>query len=166
MNDLNHPKVTPFTREIASTHSLDPTFVEFVVAESRPECFDYWVEDVNTGWTCYVPDEFQAAHPLWSTNADQTLILVNESTLAFAKGWHDNPQMEMISGTSQGLLTYLMNQIAEEDIPDDELRLAAQFCGYRFVEELLAFIDGPESTNGSWAQAMDEFIADIDGKSR
>jgi len=74
--------------------------------------------------------------------------------------------MEMISGSSQGLLTYLMNQIAEEDIPDDELRLAAQFGGYRLVEELLAFIDGPEPKNGSWAQAMDQFIAGIDEKRR
>lgn len=83
MDDLNHPKVKPFTREIASALAIDPAFVDFVFAEKRPECFRYWVEDVTGGWTCYVPDDFDVAYPLWCTNADQTLILVNESTASF-----------------------------------------------------------------------------------
>src|SRR5215471_11569969 len=80
MDDLNHPKVKPFTREVASALAIDPTFVDFVFAENRPECFRYWVEDVNGGWTCYVPEEFDVAYPLWCTNADQTLILARGST--------------------------------------------------------------------------------------
>ena len=166
MDDLNHPKVKPFTREIASELAIDPTFVDFVFAEQRPECFRYWVEDVAGGWTCYVPDGFDVAYPLWCTNADQTLILVKNSMASFGKGWHDNPNMEMISETTQGLLTYLMNQIAESGVPDDELRQAAKFCGYRFVDDLLAFIDGPEPEGTSWSEAMGQFIAGVDAKSK
>jgi hypothetical protein len=166
MDDLNHPKIKPFTREIASALALDSTFVDFVFAENRPECFRYWVEDVRGGWTCYVPDEIDLAYPLWCTNADQTLILVKESTLSFGKGWHDSPDMGVIAETTQGLLTYLINQIAESDVPDDELELAAEFCGYRFLDDYLTFIDAPTRTGDSWSDAMRQFIADVDAKSR
>jgi hypothetical protein len=166
MDDLNHPKVKPFTREIASALGLDSTFVDFVFAECRPKCFRYWVEDVHRGWTCYVPDEFDVAYPLWCTNADQTLILMSDSALSFAKGWHDNPDMEMISRTTQGLLTYLMNQVAESDVPDDELKVAADFCGYRFLHDLLRFIDIPTPAGVSWSDSMRQFIAYVDERSR
>jgi hypothetical protein len=156
----------PLTREIAYSLAIDPTFVDFVFAEKRPTCFRYLVEDVNFGWTCYVPNDFDIAYPLWSTNADQTLILVKGSTISFGKGWHDNPDMEIISETTQGLLTYLINQIAESDVPDDELRQAASFCSYRFVDDLLAFIDGPRPEGTSWSEAMRQFIARLDAKSR
>jgi hypothetical protein len=166
MDDLNHPKVKPFTRAIASALALEPTFVEFVFAENRPECFRYWVEDVRGGWTCYVPDEFDIAYPLWCTNADQTLILVNESTLSFGKGWHDNADVEMISETTQGLLTHLINEIAESDVPDEELELAAEFCSYRFLDDYLKFSDTPTCEGVSWSDAMHQFIAEVDAKSR
>ena len=166
MIDLNHPKVKPLTRKIASSLAIDPTFVDFVFAKKRPECFRYWVDDINGGWTCYVPDEFDVAFPLWSTNADQTLILVKGSTLSFGKGWHDNPDMEMISTTTQGLLSNLMIEIAESDVLNDDLRQAAAFCGYRFVDDLLAFIDGPMPEGMSWSEAKDQLIATVDAKSR
>ncbi|MEZ6058603.1 MAG: hypothetical protein R3C01_18030 [Planctomycetaceae bacterium] len=166
MVDLNHPKVKRLTREIAISLAIAPTFVDFVFAEKRPECFRYWVEDINGGWTCYVPDEFDVAFPLWSTNADQTLILVKGSTFSFGKGWHDNPDMEMISTTTQGLLSNLLIEIAESDVPNDDLRQAAAFCGYRFVDDLLAFIDGPMPEGMSWSEAKNRFIATVDAKSR
>ena len=166
MSDLNHPKVKPLTREIASLLEIDPAFVDFVFAEKRPECFRYWVEDVNDGWTCYVPNDFDVAFPLWSTNADQTLILVKGTTLSFGKGWHDNPDVEMISTTAQGLLSNLMIEIAESDVPNDELRQAAAFCGYRFVDDLLEFIDGSMPEGISWSEAKEQFIAAVDAKSR
>jgi len=166
MGDLNHPKVKAFTREIASALAVAPTFVDFAFAENRPECFRYWVEDVHDGWTCYVPDEFDVAYPLWCTNADQTLILVKESTLSFGKGWHDNPDMEMISTTTQGLLTYLMIRIADSDVPDEELKQAAGFCGYLFLDDLLRFIDAPTPPGVLWSEAMRQLIADVDAKGR
>lgn len=166
MDDFNHPKVKPFSREIAFALAIDPKFVDFVFATDRPKCFRYWVEDVRRGWTCYVPDEFDVAYPLWCTNADQTLILVKDSTLSFGEGYHDNPDMEMISKTTQGLLTRLMNQIAESDVPAEELRQAADFCGYCFLDDLLTFMDGPTPTGVSWSEAMRQFIANVDAKSR
>ncbi len=81
-------------------------------------------------------------------------------------GWHDNPEMEMISETTQGLLTYLMNQIVDSDVPDDELRQAAEFCGYRFLDDLLTFIDRPIPTGVLESEAMRQFIASVDAKSR
>jgi hypothetical protein len=166
MIDLNHPKVKPLTREIASSLAIAPTFINFVFAEKRPVWFRYWVEDINGGWTCYVPDEFDVAYPLWSTNADQTLILVKGATLSFGKGWHDNPDMEIISTTTQGLLSNLMIEIAESDVPNDDLRQAAAFCGYRFVDDFLAFIDGPRPEGIPWSEAKEQFIATVDAKSR
>ena len=165
MDDLNHPKVKPFTRKIASALAIDRSFADFVFAINRQECFRCWVEDVNSGWTCYVPNDIEVVYPLWCTNADQTLILVKGSTLSFGKGWHDNPDMEVISKTTQGLLAYLIIQIAESDVPDGELRQAAAFCGFRFVDELLAFIDGPPPEGTSWSDALVQFIAGVDAKS-
>lgn len=166
MNSLNHPKVKPFTREVAASLEIEPAFVDFVFADNRPECFRYWVEDVNRGWTCYVPNEFDVAFPLWCTNADQTLMLANKSGLCFGRGSHDNPEVQPIAKTTQGLLTYLVNQIAESDATDDELRQAAEFCGYRHLEALLAFIDGPVPAGAAWHDAMNQLIADVDGMSR
>jgi len=80
MDDLNHPKVKPFTREIASALAIDRSFADFVFAINRPECFRCWVEDVNSGWTCYVPHDIDVVYPLWCTNLDQTLILVKGPT--------------------------------------------------------------------------------------
>src|SRR5262245_47730125 len=91
MNDLNHPKVTPFTREIASQLGLDSTFVHFVFAKERPACFRYWCEDVKGGWTCFVPEDVAVAYPLWSTNADQTLILLAGSEVSYARDGMTNP---------------------------------------------------------------------------
>lgn len=163
MRDLNHPKVKPFTREIAAELSLEPRFTEFVFAKERPDCFRYRVEDVTGSWTCYVPDEFDVAYPLWSSNADQTLVLVRDSTLAFGDGWHDDPDMDIVSKTTQGLLTDLMRQIAESDVPDAELRQAAEFCDYRYLDELLAFLDEPTPVD-KWSEAMEQFIANVDAK--
>src|SRR4051794_31667285 len=99
MHDLNHPKVKPFTRDIASQLRLDQSFVSFVFAKERPDRFRYQCEDVKGSWTCYVPDDLTVAYPLWSTNADQTLLLLSGSKISYGKGWHDNPDMEMISQT-------------------------------------------------------------------
>src|SRR5689334_9980928 len=104
MSDLNHPKVKPFTREIAAELGLDPTFVNFVFAKVRPDCFRYWCEGVEGSWTCYIPQAVTVAYPLWSTNADQTLLLLRGRDISYGKGYHDEPHMEEISQTSQGLL--------------------------------------------------------------
>ena len=166
MQDLNHPKVRQLTREIATNLHLESSFVDFVFAKTRPSCFDNWVEDVAGGWTWYVPDEFEIAYPLWCTNADQTLILVGKAGLEFGKGWHDDADMEMISKTAQGLLTHLMNHIVEKDLSDDELRHASEFCGYRFLDSLLAFREVPLAAGVSWESAFDDLVADVDAKSR
>ena len=166
MRDLNHPKVKPFTREIGASLGIDPKFLDFVFAKTRPECFRYWVEDVDGGWTCYVPVEFDVVYPLWCTNADQTLILVKGSKVTFGAGWHDNPEMEIISETSQGLLTHLLNQMAESEATDEELIQAAEFSGYRFLDELLKFMDEATPEASSWSESMAKFIAEIDAKSQ
>ncbi|MCA9068522.1 MAG: hypothetical protein KDA84_06350 [Planctomycetaceae bacterium] len=79
MDSLNHPKVQVFTREIAAQLGLEPTFVDFVFAEDKPQCFDFRCEDPANGWTCFVPEDVQVAYPLWSSNADQTLLLITPS---------------------------------------------------------------------------------------
>lgn len=164
MRDLNHPKVTPFTRGIASHLRLDSTFVDFVFAKERPPCFRYWCEDVNAGWTCFVPDNVSIAYPLWSTNADQTLILVAGGEVSYAKGSHDNPDIELISQTSQGLLADLVNRIWESEASDEEMRVAAQFCGFRYLRELFAFVNAPQPNGVDWEPSWRQFISGIDAK--
>jgi hypothetical protein len=106
---LNHPKVSPITFEIALSLKLEPSFLAFIFAEQRPECFQNWCE--IGGWTCFVPDNFEIAYPIWSTNSDQILILISNGLISYGKGYHDCNEIEMISKTSQGLLAYLLVQI-------------------------------------------------------
>jgi len=166
MHNFNHPKVKPFTREVGTALALDVEFVDFVLATKRPECFRNWVEDVDRGWTCYIPDEIDAAYALWCTNSDQTLILLNGIKQTFAKGWHDSWNIEIISETTQGLLTSVMSPLAESELPENELHQAAAFCGYRFLDDLLTFIDKHGADYMGWSEAMAGFIASIDARSR
>jgi hypothetical protein len=163
MNHLNHPKVTPFTREIASRLRLNSAFVDFVFAKERPACFSYWCDDVNEGWTCFVPDNVSVAYPLWSTNADQTLLLVASSEISYAKGWHDNPDMDIISQTSQGLLADLLNKIWESEVSDEDMQAAAQFCGFRYLREYLEF-KALQPNGVDWEPKWRQFISGIDAK--
>ncbi len=164
IRDLNHPKVKAFSREIARELALDPTFVDFVFAENRPECFEFWVENVQRSWTCYVPDTFDVAYPLWRTGADQTLILRKGDAISFGKGWHDNPDMEMISETTQGLLTHLMAELIDSGDSNEDLTRAAEFCGCRFLDELLHHME--QVPDASCRETFKRFIADVDARSR
>lgn len=165
MRDLNHPKVKPFTRDIASQLRLDQTFVNFVFAKERPEQFRYRVEDVKGSWTCWVPDDVTVAYPLWSTNADQMLLLLIGSKISYGQGWHDNPDMEMISQTSQGLLANLLNSIWESEASEAEIREAAEFCGFRFLSDLFEFVNAPVPDGLGWEQRWRQFVSVIDAKS-
>ena len=165
MCDLNHPKVKPFTRAIASQLPLDPTFVNFVFAKERPNCFGYWCEDVQGSWTCFVPDDVTVAYPLWSTNADQTLLVLSGTKISYGKGWHDNPEMEMISETSQGLLANLLNSIWESEASEEEMREASEFCGFRYLSDLFEFVNAPTPNCVEWAQSRRQFVSAIDAKS-
>jgi hypothetical protein len=165
MRGLNHPKVTPFTRKIASQLRLDPTFVNFVFAKERRKCFRNWCEDAEGGWTCFVPDSVTAAFPLWSTNADQTLLLISGNEISYGMGYHDNPDIEMISQTSQGLLADLLNRVLESEASEEAMRAAAQCCGFRYLTEYLAFVNAPVPDGVGWEQNWRLFVSEIDAKS-
>jgi hypothetical protein len=166
MRDLNHPKVKTFTREVATRLRLDSTFVNFVFSKDRPACFRYWCEDVNRGWTCFVPDNADIAYPVWSTNADQTLVLVAGSKASYAKGWHDNPDIEMISETTQGLLADLLNKIWESEVSDEEMQVAAQVCGFKYLSEYLGFANARQPSGADWSSRWRLFVSEIDSKER
>ncbi len=163
MFKLNHPKVRVFSCEVASHLRLEPSFVDFVFADYRPECLRNWVEDAHTGWTCYVPEEFDVAFPLWCCNADQTLILGKGSEIFFGEGWHDNAEMEMISRTTQGLLTRLIAKLIDVGDSDDELHQAAESCNYSYLDELLELVR--QTTDRSWSETLKRFIAEVDARS-
>ncbi len=165
MHDFNHPKVKLFTPDIASELRLDQTFVNFVFAKERPDLFRYWCEDVEGSWTCYVPDDVSVAYPLWSTNSDQTLLLLSETKISFGTGWHDNPDMIRISLTSQGLLASLLNSIWESEASEEEMQEAAEFCGFRYLSDLLEFVNAPAPEGVEWERKWQQFIAAIDAKS-
>ena len=95
ISSLNHPKVKHLTLEIALDLKLEPSFLTFIFTEKRPECFDNWCE--TGGWTSYVPDNYEIAYPIWSTNSDQTLILISNGIISYGKGYHDCNEIEIIS---------------------------------------------------------------------
>lgn len=166
MDIPNHPKVKPLTAKIARSIGLEQSFVDFVFATERPRCFRYRCEDAQRAWTCYIPDSADVAYPLWSTNGDQTLVLVTNRELSFGKGWHDNNDIEMLSKTSQGLLAHLMNAVLESEVSDEELHFAATACGFRYLDKLLSFRDSDFPDGMSWDEAFDQFIAEIDSAER
>lgn len=165
MCNLNHPKVRQFTPEIASELQLDQRFVNFIFAKERPEQFRYWCEGVTGSWTCYIPDNVTVAYPLWSTNANQTLLLLTENRISYGNGCHDNPNIEMLSRTSQGLLATLLNSIWESEASEEEMREASEFCGFRYLDDLFEFVNAPLSEGGGWEQTWRQFVSTIDAKS-
>ena len=165
LRDLNDPKVALLTPQLAAENGLEPSFVAFVFAAERPQCFRYWCEDFRGGWTCFVPDDVAIAYPLWSCNADQTLLLTTKAGNRFGKGWHDHADIEYIANTTQGLLASLLNSIWEPEVSEQELRNAASFCGFRYVDDIIQFSDADILSGETWSTAFSEFIADIDAKS-
>jgi hypothetical protein len=160
MTDLNHPTVKPLTLDAAIALALEPEFVAFVFAESRPPCFDYWVESYDRGWTCFVPDQVEVAYPLWSTNADQTLVCVGQKRLWFMQGHHDDPDTYDIAETVQGLLADLFIKLYESEATIEDLRNAATSCGFRHVDDVIAFA---ESSGENYYDRKSDLIARIDG---
>lgn len=167
MNSLNHPKVKPLTRARAVELGLEPRFIDFIFRDEKPSCFRYWCKSKDSGWTCFVPESVDVAYPLWSCNADQTLLLLSKDQLSFARGYHDDPDdpdVENISLTSQGLLADLINKVYESETPVEEVRLAAESCGFRYLNEYLDFrVDLPE--NGDWESVWRSFIREVDERS-
>lgn len=163
---MNHPKIQPLTGEIAATLGLEERFVDFVFARERPVCFHYWCEPADKGWTCFVPDEFRVAHPLWSCNANQALLLVSEAGVSYSRGYHDARDMEFISRSSQGLLAYLLNCIYESEANEEEMAVAVAFTGFRYFAEFQKFrelIDG-DKPRAPWEESWRRFIESIDAK--
>ncbi len=115
-------------------------------------------------WACYIPESVDVAYPLWSTNADQPLLLRSGSAISFGMGYHDNPDIEMIAQTPQGLLADLLNRIWESEATEEEMREAAQVCGFKYLAELREFVNSPELDGLGWQQRRRQFLSEIDAK--
>lgn len=162
MRDLNHPKISKFTRDVAATLDVDRSFAEFVFVESKPACFEFRCQPAECGWTCYVPDNVDVAYPLWSSNADQTLLIVSRGAVTFADGYHDDPTIDRISSTSQGLLAKLFISLYESEVADEELTAAAAFAGFRFLDDCIQFQNSNGADYANWDSLLAGFIATID----
>lgn len=166
-DDLNHPKVSSLSRNLAVDLGFPSDFIKFIFSNERPPSFDYWVEETERSWACFIPDEYSAAYPLWSTNGDQTLALKSDNDLVFAKGWHDNPDIEFISKSLQDLLTHLMTELYESELSDDEMFEAAKACGYRFIEDFLAFRKKADVLDeAEFTTVYKDFFKNIEAKGR
>ncbi len=163
MSVLAHPKVSQFTREIGSELGLESSFLDFVFSKARPDCFRDWCRDADNGWTCYVPDDVIVAYPLWSTNSDQILLVVSESEISYAMGFHDHPNIKFLSKTSQGLLADLLSQMWDV-ISEVEMGEAIEFCKFMYSWDLFVFVRSFRKTEEgvSWKQNRSSFIADVD----
>jgi hypothetical protein len=165
MNDLNHPKVRALSRAVASELQIEPEFADFLLCEKKPECFRYWCDPPSDGWTCYVPERIDVAYPLWSCNANQTLLHVVGSVLSYAHGYHDAPEVIPISGTHQGLLADLFIKLYEDEVPENDLVTAATFSGFRFLHECIDFQQANGSDFMNWTELKRQFIRCIDERS-
>lgn len=141
---------------------VEPAFVEFVFAETRPTCFEFRIEDPKSGWTCFLPDEVDAAYPLWSANADQTLLLVSDGEERHLGVVVVPLSVPNVACTEQGLLARLLNAVHESEASDHEMAEAAAAAGFRFLPELLDFVAKPVPEGRSWDDSWDRFRADID----
>ena len=164
MTDLNDPRVKPLSREMAASLGFDPEFVDFVFASVQPGCLQYSVQKKDLGWTCHVPDDVEVAYPLWSTHSgDQILVCVGGGRRWFMRGFHGEPDALAISKTVQGLLADLFVEMYDSQATVEELRSAAQFCGFRHVDEVVAMAKGA-GTDWNWEDAKKELVEEIDAK--
>ncbi|PQO43869.1 hypothetical protein [Blastopirellula marina] len=162
MDDLHHPKVSPFDRNIAASLNLQPAFIDFVFAESKPACFDFRCEPAENGWTCFIPDEIDVAYPLWSANADQTLLLVRSDGCYYGHGYHDDPTVAYVSRTSQGLLAELFIAMYESETEISELQNAAEFASFRYLNACIDFSKKHGADFRNYYQLRERLIAEID----
>ena len=68
----------------------------------------------------------------------------------------------MISRTSQGLLADLLFEVYESGLPDEELQVASDACGFRYLVELREFVSAPQPDDAIWQDVWQQFIAGID----
>jgi len=73
--------------------------------------------------------------------------------------------MEMVSQTSQCLLADLLREIWESEASEEEMRVAAESCGCRYLTEFFAFVKDSRPEGVSWEQKWRPFVARIDAKS-
>ena len=164
MSDLNHPKVKLLTPDVARQLALGAVFTDFLFAQSRPGCFSFWVDPPTRGWTSYVPDHVDVAYPLWSTNADQTLLCVGENRRWFMQGYHDGMEPCDIANTVQGLLANLFFAMSDAGATDDELREAAKTCGFHYLDEFMSFFAKlSDEDYETWTKRL---VTEIDGRAR
>jgi hypothetical protein len=57
-----------------------------------------------------------------------------------------------------------MAELAGGGESDDELKRAADFCGYRSLDDLLKIMD--DAPDPSWSETLKQFIANVDAKCR
>jgi hypothetical protein len=160
-SSLAHPKVSAFTPVVAARLRLDPAFVAFVFASDKPESFSYWCDPADEGWSIAVPDDWEAAYPLWSTNGNQTLLLRSGTSYAFAHGSHDDEDVDIVAQTVQGLLADLFITLWESDESEPALRHAAEFCGFRHLDEVLEF-ERQHNRDRDYSKQRSRFIARVD----
>jgi hypothetical protein len=64
------------------------------------------------------------------------------------------------------LLAHLLNKICESEASRDEITAAAEFCGFRFLAELLDYCESPLLETAGWEDRWRQLIAQIDMQSK
>jgi len=166
VDDLNDPKVRPFSRAIGQQLGLEPKFIDFVFSPHHHDFFRYRVESVGESWTAIIPPDVSAAYPLWSSNGEQTLVCVNGEGLWFGLGWHDgSDDPEYLSKSVQGLLARLFIDGVDPSAPLLEYEAAAETCGFRYLSDVVSFLRASAGHDGAFQEKIWHFINEIDGRS-
>ncbi len=167
-HDWGEPPLAQFhaaaTREDLLALGLSPALVEFVLAEPRPKPFSSLCEPRDCGWACVLPED-TSVYVLWTRNGDVTAALARGGSVSFALLRHDDPTIEPLADTEQGLLARLFLDLLESPRATPEgLRRAAESVGFRHLGELAAW-HGRYGSAADFQERFDQFVRDVDGGS-
>jgi hypothetical protein len=146
---------------------LSPTLVDFVFLEPKPKPFTSWCEPRENGWPSFLPPDVSAVYPLWSCNADLTVLWVRRGDREFVKLHHDDPTVDRLAKSEQGLLARLFVPLIEAQDwrrradAERRLRQAADLVGFRYLDKLRELYDEHAAAD-DFNQRLDRLVAWLD----
>jgi hypothetical protein len=128
----------------------------FVTAEVHPiKNFDIFAGPINPGWDYAIPSAVDNVVGLWDRNANAYCRWVRHGRREFVLLYHDDPNHEVVAYSEQGLLAELVRgyhegqnwSIEDETACEELVRSFADYVGFRYVDQLLMYMETPPRTS-------------------
>jgi hypothetical protein len=114
--------------------------------------FDIFAAPINPGWDYAIPSGVDNVVGLWDRNADAYCRWIRHGRREFVLLYHDDPNYEVVAYSEQGLLAQLVRSYHEslnwsdESACEELVRGFADYVGFRYVNELLMYLETPQGT--------------------